>query len=95
MSAEGGWKVHGTKKGALPISVEKRPCGKKVTLINNVTNPGALLHELKGRYVHAHVCALAAQEPAPRQRPSVRLAPPRCVCPPPRPSARRCDVGML
>ena len=42
--------MHGTKKGALPIAVEKRPCGKKVTLIANVTNPGALLHELKGRY---------------------------------------------
>ena len=51
MSSEGGaWRVHGTKKGALPIAVEKRPCGKKVTLIANVTNPGALLHELKGRY---------------------------------------------
>ena len=22
--------MHGTKKGALPIAVEKRPCGKKV-----------------------------------------------------------------
>jgi hypothetical protein len=31
MSSEGGaWQVHGTKKGALPIAVEKRPCGKKV-----------------------------------------------------------------
>jgi len=42
--------VNGTKNGALPISLEKRPCGKKVTLIANVTNPGVLIHELKGRY---------------------------------------------
>jgi len=49
------WKVHGTKKGALPISLEKRPCGKKVTIITNVTNPVALLQELKGRYqCHSH-----------------------------------------
>ena len=41
--------VHGTKNGALPISLEKRPCGKKVTLIANVTNPKALIFELKGR----------------------------------------------
>ena len=41
--------VHGTKNGALPISLEKRPCGKKVTLVANVTNPGALIHELKSR----------------------------------------------
>lgn len=43
------WKVTGTKNGSLPISLEKRPCGKKVTLIANVANPGALISELKGR----------------------------------------------
>ena len=50
MSAPGpSWLVRGTKKGALPIAVEKRPCGKKVTLVSNVTNPEALIHELKRR----------------------------------------------
>ena len=50
MTAPGpSWLVRGTKKGALPIAVEKRPCGKKVTLVSNVTNPGALIHELKRR----------------------------------------------
>jgi translation initiation factor 1 (eIF-1/SUI1) len=41
------WKVEGTKKGALPICVEKRPCGKVVTMIHNVTNPEKLQSELQ------------------------------------------------
>lgn len=28
--AEAQWILSGTKKGTLPISLEKRPCGKKV-----------------------------------------------------------------
>ena len=49
MSAVSGgiWTVHGTKKGTLPVQVEKRPMGKKVTLIQNVFNPDALGKELK------------------------------------------------
>jgi translation initiation factor 1 (eIF-1/SUI1) len=45
--ASSGWKVVGTKKGSLPVSVEKRPCGKIVTIVHNVTNPEKLQSELQ------------------------------------------------
>jgi translation initiation factor 1 (eIF-1/SUI1) len=41
------WSVEGTKKGSLPLSIEKRPCGKMVTVISNVTHPDKLLTELQ------------------------------------------------
>jgi hypothetical protein len=44
-----GWSLHGTKKGTLPISLEKRPCGKRVTIISNITNASVLLSELKNK----------------------------------------------
>ena len=47
------WEVHGSKKGALPISVEKRPKGKVVTILTNVRKePAALLTALQ-RYLGA------------------------------------------
>ena len=41
--------VRGTKKGSFAISVAKRPMGKKVTILTNVSGEGvnALLSELK------------------------------------------------
>ena len=44
---DNSWKVEGTKKGGIPLSVEKRPCGKTVTVVNNVTNPEKLLSDLQ------------------------------------------------
>ena len=41
------WQVQGTKKGGLPLSVEKRPLGKYATLIRNVTNAPALTRALR------------------------------------------------
>ncbi|KAK3254565.1 hypothetical protein CYMTET_36222 [Cymbomonas tetramitiformis] len=42
------YSIRGTKKGALPITVEKRPKGKVVTVIANVTGDSkALLHDLQ------------------------------------------------
>ena len=42
--------VHGTKKGAIPVSVERRALGKKVTVIENVSGDAdALLRMLKSR----------------------------------------------
>ena len=45
------WLVEGTKKGAIPIRVEKRPLGKKVTIISNVRGgsaaPGELITALR------------------------------------------------
>ena len=41
------WLVNGTKKGALPIKVEKRPKGKTVTILSNVSKePQALLTQV-------------------------------------------------
>lgn len=40
--------VTGSKKGGFPVTVEKRPCGKKVTVIRNVVGDrSALLSALK------------------------------------------------
>ena len=42
--------VHGTKKGSIPVSVERRALGKKVTVIENVSGDAdALLRMLKSR----------------------------------------------
>ena len=45
--AAGVWVVSGTKKGALPVSVEKRPKGKATVVRNITSNPRALLSELR------------------------------------------------
>eukprot|EP00290_Baffinella_frigidus_P047655 CAMPEP_0180391042 /NCGR_PEP_ID=MMETSP0989-20121125/32358_1 /TAXON_ID=697907 /ORGANISM="non described non described, Strain CCMP2293" /LENGTH=120 /DNA_ID=CAMNT_0022392539 /DNA_START=32 /DNA_END=390 /DNA_ORIENTATION=+ len=49
MSTEPGgtWTVQGTKGGSLPVQVEKRPMGKKVTIISGVNNAEILSKELK------------------------------------------------
>ena len=39
--AQPTWRIEGTKKGAIDIRVEKRPLGKKVTIISNVRGRGA------------------------------------------------------
>ena len=41
------WRLEGTKKGNIPLSIEKRPCGKIVTVVSNVTNPEKLLSDLQ------------------------------------------------
>ena len=41
------WRVCGTKKGGLPVVVEKRPKGKSVTVISNVERPHLLLAKLQ------------------------------------------------
>eukprot|EP00729_Bicosta_minor_P000627 gene627-618_t len=42
------WEVNGTKKGALPVKVEKRPKGKTVTILSNVyKEPQLLLTQLQ------------------------------------------------
>ena len=41
------WLVHGTKKGALPLGLDKRKYGKHVTVISNVTLPERLSAELQ------------------------------------------------
>lgn len=42
------WEVNGTKKGALPVKVEKRPKGKTVTILSNVyKEPQLLLTQVK------------------------------------------------
>lgn len=46
--AELGYHVTGSKKGGFPVAVEKRSCGKKVTVIRNVVGDrSALLSGLK------------------------------------------------
>ena len=43
-----GYHVTGSKKGGFPVTVEKRSCGKKVTVIRNVTgDSSALLSGMK------------------------------------------------
>mmetsp|Transcript_34528 Transcript_34528/g.83547 ORF Transcript_34528/g.83547 Transcript_34528/m.83547 type:complete len:247 (+) Transcript_34528:61-801(+) len=43
-----GYRVTGSKKGGFPVTVEKRSCGKKVTVIRNVSGDrSALLSGLK------------------------------------------------
>ena len=43
-----GYFVTGSKKGGFPVAVEKRACGKKVTVIRNISGDrGALLSALK------------------------------------------------
>ena len=43
-----GYYVTGSKKGGFPVAVEKRGCGKKVTVIRNIVgDPAALLQGLK------------------------------------------------
>jgi translation initiation factor 1 (eIF-1/SUI1) len=45
-----GYFVTGSKKGAFPVGLEKRGCGKKVTVVKNVVgDAGALLQALKKR----------------------------------------------
>ena len=44
--AQQHWSVRGTKKGALPVAVEKRT-HHKVTVIKNVTNPALLASALQ------------------------------------------------
>jgi len=44
------WKIMRTRKGGWPLRVEKRPSGKVVTVVSNVTaGQEALLSELKKR----------------------------------------------
>ena len=44
----GGYRVHGTKKGSIPLSTESRAKGKKVTVLRNVDGDmQALLKDLK------------------------------------------------
>jgi len=50
VTAAKAWKIMRTRKGGWPLRVEKRPSGKVVTVVSNVTaGHEALLAELKKR----------------------------------------------
>ena len=46
------WRVCGTKKGGLPVVVEKRPKGKSVTVISNVERPHLLAGKAAAHFGH-------------------------------------------